>query len=122
MLPSSPIPAWCSHRARAVAVLQAEGVSVELLDLRTISPWDRNCVLQSVRKTKRAVIVHEAVRSYGVGAEIAATIHEELFGELKGPVRRLGAPYSPVPFSKPLENAFLVQPDAIVAAVHSIMH
>ena len=105
----------------AVRTLAEEGVSVELIDLRTVSPWDRECVLASVRKTGRAVIVHEAVRSFGVGAEIAATIQEELFGELKGPVRRLGAPYSPVPFSKPLENAFLVQPDAVVEAVRSIM-
>jgi len=105
----------------AVKSLTEEGVSVELIDLRTVAPWDRECVLASVRKTGRAVIVHEAVRSHGVGAEIAATIHEELFGVLKGPVRRLGAPFSPVPFSKPLENAFLVQPEAVVAAVRSIM-
>jgi len=105
----------------AAAKLGEEGVSVELIDLRTVSPWDRDCVLASVRKTGRAVLVHEAVRTHGVGAEIAATIHEELFGELKAPVRRLGGPYSPVPFSKPLENGFLVQPEAVIAAVRSTM-
>ena len=106
---------------QAVQKLAEEGVSVELIDLRTVAPWDRECVLASVRKTGRAVLVHEAVRSFGVGAEIAATIHEELWGVLKAPVRRLGAPYSPVPFSKPLENAFLVQPDAVIAAVRSAL-
>ena len=105
----------------ALAPLAEAGVSVELIDLRTISPWDRETVLASVRKTGRAVIVHEAVRAFGVGAEIAATISEELHGELKAPVRRLGGPYSSVPFSKPLEDAFLIQPADIVAAVQSVM-
>ena len=107
---------------QALDALAEKGVSVELVDLRTISPWDREAVLNSVRKTGRAVIVHEAVRQFGVGAEIAATIQEELFGALKAPVRRLGAPYSPVPFSKPLETAFLVQPDDVVAAVLSLVN
>lgn len=106
---------------KALETLKEEGVSVELIDLRTVAPWDRETVLASVAKTGRAVLVHEALRSHGIGAEIAATIQEELFGTLKAPVRRLGAPYSPVPFSKPLENAYLVQPDAIVAAVKSVM-
>jgi pyruvate/2-oxoglutarate/acetoin dehydrogenase E1 component len=103
------------------ALQQLEGVSVELIDLRTVAPWDRETVLNSVRKTGRAVIAHEAVRAHGVGAEIAATIQEELFGKLKSPVRRLGAPYAPVPFSKPLETAFLVQAEDIVAAVRSTL-
>ena len=105
----------------AVETLRAEGVSVELIDLRTVSPWDKALVLASVKKTGRAVIAHEAVRAHGVGAEIAATIQEELFGQLKAPVRRLGAPFSPVPFSKPLETAFMVQADDIVAAVKSTL-
>jgi pyruvate dehydrogenase E1 component beta subunit len=106
----------------ALTALAEQGVSAELLDLRTISPWDKEAVLASVRKTGRAVIVHEAVRAFGVGAEIAATIQEELFGELKAPVRRLGAPYSPVPFSKPLEDAYLVQPADVVDAVKSLLN
>ena len=106
---------------QAAATLTEEGVSVELIDLRTVSPWDRETVLASVRKTGRAVIVHEAVRSHGVGAEIAATIQEEAWGSLKAPVRRLGAPYSPVPFAKVLENAFLVQADEVVTAVKSVL-
>jgi pyruvate dehydrogenase E1 component beta subunit len=105
----------------ALPKLAEDGVSAELIDLRTISPWDKECVLNSVRKTGRAVIVHEAVRNFGPGAEIAATIHEECFSSLKAPVQRLGAPYCPVPFSKPLENAFLVQPEKIVAAARATL-
>ena len=104
----------------AVKELDKAGISVELIDLRTISPWDKECVLASAEKTGRVVVVHEALRSFGVGAEIAATISEELFGKLKAPVRRLGAPYSAVPFSKPLETAYLVQPADVVAAVKGI--
>lgn len=102
------------NRARTAAdTLAAEGVSVELIDLRTISPWDRETVLASVRKTGRLLVVHEAVREFGVGAEIAATLQEEAFLALKAPVARLGGPYAPVPFSYPLEQAFIVSPDAI---------
>ena len=107
---------------QALGALAEKGVSAELIDLRTVAPWDKETVLNSVRKTGRAVIVHEAVRQFGVGAEIAATIQEELFGALKAPVRRLGAPYSPVPFAKVLEDAFLVQPADVVAAVDSVMN
>jgi pyruvate dehydrogenase E1 component beta subunit len=106
------------NRALAAAeALVAEGISVEVIDLRTISPWDRETVLASVTKTGRAVVVHEAVRSCGVGAEIAATISEEIFGKLKAPVNRLGAPFTPVPFSSVLEQAYLIQTDDIAKAV-----
>jgi acetoin:2,6-dichlorophenolindophenol oxidoreductase subunit beta len=105
----------------AAADLEKEGISAEVIDLRTISPWDQAAVLVSVRKTGRAVVVHEAVRTCGVGAEIAATLQEELFGVLKAPVRRLGAPFSPVPFAGNLEQAFLVQPADIVAAAKSTL-
>lgn len=94
----------------AVETMEAAGVSAEIIDLRTISPWDREAVLASVRKTGRCLVTHEAVTQFGVGAEIAAVISEELFGALKKPVARLGAPYAPVPFSKPLEAAYA--PDA----------
>ena len=97
--------------------LAGKGVSVEVVDLRTIAPFDETTVLNSVSKTKRAIVIHEAVRAFGVGAEISARINEELFGELKGPVRRVGALYSPVPFSPPLEQAFLPSRDQIRAAI-----
>ena len=106
---------------QAAAELAEAGISAEVIDLRTISPWDKQTVLASVEKTGRAVVVHEAVRSFGPGAEIAATIQEELFGKLKAPVRRLGAPYSAVPFAKVLEDAFLVQPADVVACVKALM-
>lgn len=96
-----------ANETRLAAARAAEaGISVEVVDLRTIAPWDRETVLASVRKTGRLLVVHEAVREHGVGAEIAAVVSEELFGELKTPVRRLGGTYSPVPYSKPLEDAY----------------
>jgi acetoin:2,6-dichlorophenolindophenol oxidoreductase subunit beta len=91
----------------AAEALAKEGVSVEVVDLRTISPWDRDTVLASARKTGRMLVVHEAVKKFGVGAEIAAEVGHALFGTLKKPIERLGAPYSPVPFSKPLEAYFV---------------
>ena len=118
------ILSWSSMLLRcqqALAGIAEAGISAELIDLRTISPWDKQTVRESVAKTGRLVIVHEAMRSFGPGAEIAATVNEDLFGKLKAPVRRLGAPYSPVPFSKPLEDAFLVSPDTIVATVKALM-
>lgn len=100
----------------AVAEIEAAGISVEIIDLRTISPWDKATVLQSVRKTGRCLIVHEAVTQLGVGAEIAAILSHELFGQLTKPIERLGAPYAPVPFSKPLESAFAPDAKRIAAA------
>ena len=105
----------------AAESLAQQGVSVELIDLRTISPWDQETVLNSVSKTGRAVIVHEALRSFGVGAEIAATINERLFGKLKAPVERVGAAYSPVPFSKPLETAFIPSAATVEAAIRKAL-
>lgn len=110
------------QRAMAAAKeLEKDGVSVELIDLRTIAPWDRETVIASVRKTGRAVIAHEAVRQFGVGAEIAATLQEELWGELKAPVKRLGAPYTSVPFSQGLEPLFIVSVQQIVEAARATL-
>jgi acetoin:2,6-dichlorophenolindophenol oxidoreductase subunit beta len=97
--------------------LHDESISVEVLDLRTIVPMDVAAIVTSVRKTGRAVIVHEAVTSFGVGAEIAARLHSELFDQLKAPVERVGSAYTPVPFSKPLERAYMWGPEKIEAAV-----
>ena len=102
--------------ARAAAELAAaDGVSVEVIDLRTIAPWDRETVLTSAAKTGRVLIAHEAVKQHGVGAEIAAVINEELFGRLKKPVKRLGGAFSAVPYSKSLESVYA--PDA--ARIHT---
>jgi pyruvate dehydrogenase E1 component beta subunit len=103
--------------AQVAERLAKEGIAVELIDLRTIAPLDEATLLASVGKTCRAVVVHEAVRPFGVGAEIAALLNERLFGRLKAPVQRVGAPHCPVPFSKPLELAFVPQPSVIEAAV-----
>jgi pyruvate dehydrogenase E1 component beta subunit len=105
----------------AVAALHGKGIAAELIDLRSISPWDREAVLASVAKTGRALIVHEAVTPFGPGAEIASVINEELFGRLKAPVKRLGGAFCPVPFSKPLETAFAPQTAGIVASAEALM-
>ncbi|MDE2041713.1 MAG: alpha-ketoacid dehydrogenase subunit beta, partial [Alphaproteobacteria bacterium] len=118
------IVTWAAQTIRCMMALQAlgeAGISAEIVDLRTISPWDKETVLASAAKTGRVMIAHEAVRDFGPGAEIAATIHEELFGQLKKPVKRLGAPKCAVPFAKVLEDAYLVQPDDIVAAAKALM-
>ena len=101
--------------------LAKEGIQVELIDLRTISPLDEASLLRSVAKTRRAVVVHEAVRRFGVGAEIAALLHEHLFGDLKAPIQRVGANHSPVPFSKTLEAAHVPQPATIEAAIRKTL-
>ena len=103
----------------AAEALAEEGVSVEVIDLRTLWPWDREAVLASVRKTGRLVVAHEAVSVGGFGAEVAATVSEALFGSLKAPVKRLGAPRVPIPYAKPLEDMLRIGPDAIAAAVRA---
>jgi pyruvate dehydrogenase E1 component beta subunit len=100
--------------------LEAEdGLSVEVIDLRTISPWDHRAVLDSVARTRRAVVVHEAVTPFGVGAEVSARIHEELFGDLLAPVRRVGAAFTPVPYAPTLEAAYVPNIANIEAAVRA---
>lgn len=98
----------------------ADGLFAEVIDLRTIVPMDEETILNSVAKTRRAVVVHEAVKSFGVGAEISSRIHEELFGELHGPVHRIGAKYTPVPFAKTLETEFLWNADQIERAARQL--
>lgn len=101
--------------------LSGEGVSVEIVDLRTIAPFDEETVLNSVAKTGRAVVLHEAVKSFGVGAEISSRIHEELFSDLKAPVKRIGAKYAPVPFAPPLEKEYLYSQPEIEASILSTL-
>jgi len=105
----------------AARKLADDGISAEVVDLRTIAPWDRAAVLASVRKTGRLLIVHEAVQAFGVGAEIAAEVGRKLFGQLKAPIERLGGAYAPVPFSPPLEAAHAPNTARIVAAVKALM-
>ncbi len=91
----------------AARTLEAEGISLEVVDLRTLVPYDKDCILGSVRKCGKVILLHEDTRRGGMGGELAAVIAEEAFGDLDGPVVRLTAPDTPVPFSPPLEEFFL---------------
>jgi 2-oxoisovalerate dehydrogenase E1 component beta subunit len=94
----------------AAAALAADEVSVEVLDLRTLLPLDEEAVLATVRKTSKVILLHEATMTGGLGGELAARITEKAFEDLDGPIVRITAPDTPVPYSPPLEEAFL--PDA----------
>jgi pyruvate dehydrogenase E1 component beta subunit len=107
--------------AKAAAGLAQAGISVDLIDLRTIWPWDKAAVFASVRKTGRLLVAQEAVSVAGFGAEIAATVAERHGRELKAPVRRLGSPRAPVAYAPPLENALRVTEAAIIHAATQMM-
>lgn len=110
------------HTALAAAQdLAGKGTDVEVVDLRSIQPWDREMVFSSVSRTHRVVIVHEAVLEFGVGAEISARIGEDLFDELDAPVVRVGAPFMPVPFAKSLEEQYMPGVDAVTAGIRKVM-
>ncbi len=94
--------------------------SLEVIDLRSLAPLDMATVIESVRRSGRLLIVHEAVQDFGAGAEIAARVGDQLFDELRTPVRRLGAPSVPMPFSPELEKALLPTSKAISAAAQSL--
>lgn len=105
----------------AAETASAEGISVEVLDLRSVQPWDEAAVLASLSKTHRLLIVHEAVEAFGVGAEIAARMADIGFDELDAPIVRVAAPFSPVPFSPVLENEWRVSESKIIAALRRLM-
>ena len=104
----------------AAQQLESEGVSVEILDLRTLVPWDKAAVLESARKTSKVLVLHEDTHTGGFGAEIAATIAEEAFEDLDAPIKRLTAPDTPVPFSPPLEKAYIPQVEDVVAGLRDL--
>jgi 2-oxoisovalerate dehydrogenase E1 component beta subunit len=104
----------------AQKVEEDDGISVEIVDLRTLQPWDRKAVLASVEKTSKALVLHEDTHTGGFGAEIVATIAEEAFEHLDAPVRRITAPDTPVPFSPPLEKAFIPQVEDVVAGLREL--
>lgn len=104
----------------AAEVLAKDGIDVEVIDLRTIVPYDKETILESVKKTHRLVIVHESVKQGGVGAEIAAFVAEEAIDYLDAPILRYGAPFTPVPFSPVLENAYRVKTDDIVEGIRKM--
>ncbi len=106
---------------KAAEALEAEGISAEVIDLRSLLPLDYHRVLDSVKKTRRALVVHAATEFCGLGAEIASTINEELFTTLKAPASRLGADYAPIAYSRDIEKSQIPHGDSIAARVRQIM-
>jgi 2-oxoisovalerate dehydrogenase E1 component len=110
------------HEALAAAdVVAAEGISVEVIDLRTVAPLDLVPVFDSVHKTSRLLIAHEAVLPFGIGAEIAAAVGREAFWDLDAPIERIGAAPTPAPYAPGLEQAWLPDRDAIAAAIRRLV-
>ncbi len=106
----------------AARLLQAEGISAEVVDLKTLYPLDWDTILASAAKTGRVVVAHETWRFLGPGAEIAATLAERLWNRLKAPVLRVGAAHVPIPFSPPLEKRVIPQVEDILEAVVKVLH
>jgi 2-oxoisovalerate dehydrogenase E1 component len=109
------------HALKACEVLSREGISVELVDPRTVAPLDIATIQTSVKKTGRLLIVDEAFASFGLGAEIAAQIADAGFDNLDAPIRRLNGVHTPTPYSPPLEAAVVPNPDAIAQAVRDLI-
>jgi pyruvate/2-oxoglutarate/acetoin dehydrogenase E1 component len=108
------------HEAlKAADRLGQENISIEVIDLLSISPWDKDAVFNSVKKTHRLIIAHEAVKSFGIGAEISSTVTEEIMIELDAPILRIGAPFVPIPYS--LEQAYLPKAEDIVSTVKQVL-
>ena len=109
------------HNAlEAAEKLAGDGIAAEVIDPRSLTPLDIDTIVESVKKTHGLLIVHEAVKKGGVGGEIAAQVAEQAFDYLDAPIVRIGAPFTPVPFSPPLEKAFIPDGDAIVKAVRQM--
>ena len=109
----------CSKAADRLAEME---ISAQVIDLRTLKPLDEETILNATRKTGRVIVVHEASRMCGVGAEVSSLIAEKAFASLKAPVIRLTGPDAPAPASFPLEQAFVPQPDAIVEAAVKLVN
>jgi 2-oxoisovalerate dehydrogenase E1 component beta subunit len=106
----------------AAAELEKDGVSTEIIDLRTIIPFDEEAILQSVAKTNRVIILHEAPLTGGAGAELAARIAEKAFEYLDAPIKRVASLDVPVPYSPPLEAAYLPNRDKVLAAARDLLN
>jgi acetoin:2,6-dichlorophenolindophenol oxidoreductase subunit beta len=109
------------HALEAAGEAAKDGISVEVIDLRTIYPLDLDCVIRSVKKTSRLVVAHEAHRSVGFGAELASLVQEHAFDYLDAPIIRVGAEHVPIPASKPLEDVVLPGPARILEAVREVV-
>jgi acetoin:2,6-dichlorophenolindophenol oxidoreductase subunit beta len=108
-----------SESLAAADELVGDGIEVEVIDPRTLVPLDLETIVESVRRTHRLVIAHEAVTHGGFGAELAAQVQAAAFDELDAPIERVGAPFAPVPFSPPLEDVYLPGRDEVAAAVRA---
>jgi len=106
---------------KAAEQLAEEGISAEVIDLRTVQPLDIDLIIESARRTNRIVVVHEAVRFGGLGAEIAAQIQEHAFDYLDAPVARVAAPFAPVPFSPALESHYVPNAKRIAEGVRDTL-
>ena len=105
----------------AAEKLAQDGINAEVIDLVSLSPWDKTAVLNSVKKTHRLCVVHEAVKQGGFGAEIAATVAEEALEYLDAPILRFGAPFCPIPFAPTLENMVRIYPDDLVKGIKAVL-
>lgn len=105
----------------AAEALDKDGIHVECVDLRTISPLDMDTIYESLRKTKKLMIVHEAVKQGGVGAEVAARTAEDMIDYLDAPIIRLGAPFVPIPYAPTLERLVKIEPGDIIRAVKDLL-
>lgn len=105
---------------RAAETAEEKGISTEVIDLRTIVPWDRECVIESVRKTGRLVVLHEAPRTGGFGGEIAATVAERAIDSLRAPILRVTGFDTPFPYT--LEHVYMPDPKRVVAALERVHH
>jgi acetoin:2,6-dichlorophenolindophenol oxidoreductase subunit beta len=113
---------WMVHEAQTAADKLAErGIEAEIVDPRSLVPLDMETIVESVKKTHRVVVIHEAVRFGGIGGEIASQITEEAFDYLDGPPLRIGAPSSPVPYSPVLEKAWVPDSDDILVAANTLV-
>jgi pyruvate dehydrogenase E1 component beta subunit len=110
-----------SRALQAAADLEPEGVSVEVIDPRTLAPLDETTILESVGKTHRLVIAHEAVKRGGFGAEVASVVSEQALDELDAPIVRVAARPVPMPYNDNLERATIPTKDDLVAAIRSVL-
>ena len=118
---SLTVVTWGAMTHRVAEAAQTSAGRVEILDLRTIVPWDASRVLESVRKTGKCLIVHEDALTGGFGAEIAAVIAEEAFTDLDAPLARLAVPDVPIPYNMGLMNAALPQVADIERKIQSLL-
>lgn len=112
---------WMVHEAlEAATALEEKAIDIEIVDLRTLLPMDKETILNSVKKTNKAIVLHEATRTGGVGAEVSALISEHAFDHLDGPILRITAPDTPVPYSPPMEEFFLPKAQNVIDAAERL--